>query len=385
MFAENRDCFVEPSIAAEEGIMTKKEKIEEVNEPSHDSNLPRRAFISGLATLGASAVLPGMAHSAQDQGTSASKPAYRLIDTHHHFVSPGYKAAMVAAGTPKWMDWTPGQSIEDMDKAGVGTAITSYSEPIVWYGNEEFARKLSRECNEFCARMVTDYPGRFGMFTTLPLPFVDSALKEIQYGLDTLNAEGVNMMTNYQGKYLGDPAFAPVMDELNRRKAIIYIHPAQPVAAKELLPEFGGGIELSTETTRCIASVLFTGTASRCPDIRFLWSHAGGTMPYLYNRFAGTARRKDVAPRLPNGLMYEVKKFYYDTAQVYNPYTLTGFSKMIPVSQMLFGTDFPVVSASVTIQGIRDSGVFSASELQAIGRDNALGLFPRLKTFAAAA
>jgi predicted TIM-barrel fold metal-dependent hydrolase len=338
------------------------------------SDVPRREFLAGLAALGAAATISGTAPSSPAQGAADGA---RLIDTHHHFVSPGYKAAMVANGTPKWMDWTPGQSLEDMDKFGVATAIVSYSEPIVWYGDEKAAQKLSRECNEFCARMMADYPGRFGMFTTLPLPFVDSALREIEFGLDTLKADGVNMMTNYQGKYLGDPAFAPVMDELNRRKAIIYTHPAQPVAAKELLPEFGGGIELSTETTRCIASVVFTGTASRCPDIRFLWAHAGGTMPYLYNRFAGTARRKDVAARLPKGLMYELQKFYYDSAQVYNPYTLTGFSKMIPTSQFLFGTDFPVASVGITMQGIRDSEVFSATELQSIGRDNAVRLFPR--------
>ena len=350
---------------------------------SSGSNVGRRDFLAGLAAVGAAAVLPETASSSQAQVPSSStNESYRLIDTHHHFASPGYKAAMVAAGTPKWMDWTPSQSLEDMDKSGVATAITSYSEPIVWYGDEKAAQKLSRECNEFCARMVTDYPGRFGMFTTLPLPYVDSTLREIEFGLDTLKAEGVNMMSNYQGKYLGDPAFAPLMDELNRRKAIIYTHPAQPVGTKDLLPEFGGGIELSTETTRCIASVLFSGTASRCPDIRFIWSHAGGTMPYLYNRFAGTARRKDVEPRLPKGLIYEIQKFYYDTAQVYNPYTLTGFSKMIPTSHMLFGTDFPVVSAGITMQGIKDSGVFSANELHAIGRDNAVGLFPRLKTSA---
>jgi predicted TIM-barrel fold metal-dependent hydrolase len=351
---------------------------------SSGSQLLRRDFLGGLAALGVAAVLPERASPAQTRTPStAASGTYRLIDTHHHFSSPGYKEATARlTGTAKWGDWTPKQSIEDMDKAGVGTAVVSYSEPIVWYGDEEGAKKLSRECNEFTARMMTDYPGRFGMFTALPLPYVDLALREIEYGLDTLKAEGVNMMTNYQGKYLGDPAFAPVMDELNRRKAIIQIHPAQPVNAKDLLPGWGGGIELSTETTRSIASVVFSGTASRYPDIRFIWAHAGGSMPYLYTRFVAVAQGKDVQPRLPKGLLYELQKFYYDTAQVYNPYTLAAFSKMIPTSHMLFGTDFPVVSAGVTLQGIKDAAVFSASDLQAIGRDNALALFPRLKTVA---
>ena len=258
MFAANRLTNWAFRYGSQEASPKKYRPINEPIADSSNSSVPRRDFLAGLAALGASAVLPETASSAKAQTPStAPGGSYRLIDTHHHFASPGYKAAMVAAGVPKWMDWTPSQSLEDMDKSGVGTAITAYSEPIVWYGDEEAAKKLSRECNDFTARMGVDYPGRFGMFATLPLPFVDSTLREIEYGLDTLKAEGVCMMTNYQGKYLGDPAFAPVMDELNRRKAIIYTHPAQPVNAKDLLPEWGGGIELSTETTRTIASVLF--------------------------------------------------------------------------------------------------------------------------------
>ena len=121
--------------------------------------------------------------------------------------------------------WTPSKAIEDMDKSGVATSIVSTSEPSVWFGDNEAARKLARECNEFGARLMADHPGRFGMFSTVPLPDVDGCLREIEYSQDTLKADGVCMMTSYQGKYPGDPAFEPVMSELNRRKAVVFFIP----------------------------------------------------------------------------------------------------------------------------------------------------------------
>ena len=134
---------------------------------------------------------------------------------------------------------------------------------------------------------MADHPGRFGMFSTVPLPDVDGCLREIEYSQDTLKADGVCMMTSYQGKYPGDPAFEPVMSELNRRKAVVFFHPVKAECCKDLQPELAPAlIELGTDTTRAIASVIFDGTASRYPDIRFIFSHGGGTMPYLMTRFS---------------------------------------------------------------------------------------------------
>src|ERR1700722_2917174 len=348
--------------------------------PSPSEGVARRKFLGGLGALGAAAILPDVFLRGQERSSAPVRP-YR-IDTHHHFSAPGFIAAISARKTKQLPleHWTPEKSIEDMDKSGVATAIISTSEPSVWFGDNEAARKLARECNEYGARLIADHPGRFGMFSTVPLPDIDGCLREIEYSQDTLKADGVCMMTSYQGKYPGDPAFAPVMKELNRRKAVVFFHPVKAECCKDLQPELAPAlIELGTETTRAIASVIFDGTASRYPDIRFIFSHGGGTMPYLMTRFQSLAARPDIAQRLPKGLLYEVRKLYYDTANFYDPYSWPTMLKLVPVSHILFGTDFPFSSAQEVSKGLSEMGL-KANELQAIERGNALELFPRLRS-----
>jgi predicted TIM-barrel fold metal-dependent hydrolase len=343
------------------------------------AGVARRKFLAGLGALGAASVLPATFLRAQAPTAVPGRP-YR-IDAHHHFSAPGFIAAIAARKTNQLPleQWTPSKSIEDMDKSSVATAIISTSEPSVWFGDNEAARKLARECNDYGARLMADHPGRFGMFSTVPLPDVDGCLREIEYSQDTLKADGVCMMTSYQGKYPGDPAFTPVMSELNRRKAVVFFHPVKADCCKDLQPELAPAlIELGTDTTRAIASLIFDGTASRYPDIRFIFSHGGGTMPYLMTRFEALASRPDIAQRLPKGLQYEVRKLYYDTASFYGPYSWPTMLKLMPVSHILFGTDFPFASAETVAKGLGDAGL-GASELHAIERDNALELFPRFK------
>jgi predicted TIM-barrel fold metal-dependent hydrolase len=347
--------------------------------PRLTSGVARREFLAGLGALGAVAVLPDALTQAQSPTAVSGRP-YR-IDVHHHFSAPGFIAAIRARKTNQrpLEEWTASKSVEDMDKSGVATAMISTSEPSVWFGDNEAARKLARECNELGARLMVDHPGRFGMFSTVPLPDVDGCLREIEYSQDTLKADGVCLMTSYQGKYPGDPAFEPVMSELNRRKAVVFLHPVKAECCKDLQPELAPAlIELGTETTRAIASVIFDGTASRYPDIRFIFSHGGGTMPYLMTRFDSLATRPDIAKRLPNGLLYEVRKLYYDTANLYGPYPWPTLTKLVPMQHILFGTDFPFSSAADVAKGLSGVGL-KASDLRAIERDNALELFPRLK------
>jgi predicted TIM-barrel fold metal-dependent hydrolase len=336
--------------------------------------VPRREFLLGLGALGASALIPELT-SAQ---TSDAAPARPLrIDTHHHFTVPGLRAEVTKAGQQPLLNWTPQTSLDDMDKGGVATAILSVGDPGLWFGDNEAARKLARDVNEYAAKLVRDYPGRFGMFVGLPLPDVEGALRELEYGLDTLHADGVCVLSSYQGNYLGNPLFAPLMDELNRRKAVVYCHPLCAACAAQPALKDGQsrGVEFVLDTTRTILSVLASGTVTRCPDIRFIWSHGGGTVPYITTRLAGSA------PKLPKGVIYELQKFYYDTAQAFSPYTLPSFKKLVPVSHMVFGTDFPLGggTAAAVAKGLMDNGGFTPSELRAIDRDNALELLPSLK------
>ena len=304
------------------------------------------------------------------------------IDVHHHHTPPPYVAALAARNIPGPVrDWTPEKSLADMDRAGVATALTSITTPAMRFLDDAGARALARECNEYTARLVADSKGRFGMFAVMPMPSVEGALHEITYALDTLKADGVALLTSYGDKWLGDPAFTPVMEELNRRKAVVYTHPTTANCCGNLIPDVPESvIEWGTDTTRTIASLVFSGTAARFRDVRLIFSHGGGTLPFLTERFVRLPlNNKALAPHVPNGVEAELRRFYYDTAQAAHPYALASLTKLVPVSQIVFGTDFPYRTAVDHVKGLIDFG-FSAGDLMAIDRDNAVRLMPRLKT-----
>src|SRR6266540_2886232 len=199
---------------------------------------------------------------------AAQTSAKTRIDVHHHFLPKFHVDAMMAPGRrasgppPKW---SPALSLDDMEKSGIATAVLSIAQPGVWYGdNVEEARALARELNEYGARLVRDHPGRFGLFAAIAPPDVQGSLKEIEYALDTLKADGIGLLTSYQDKYLGDPSFALVYEELNRRKAVIYVHPTTPACCRGLVPGIPpGSIEYATDSTRTIAHLVFSGTAMK--------------------------------------------------------------------------------------------------------------------------
>ncbi len=311
-----------------------------------------------------------------------ASPTPHRIDVHHHHTPPPYVAAITAHNVPGPVrDWTPARSLDDMDRADVATAVMSITTPALRFLDDAGARTLARECNEYTARLVTDSRGRFGMFAVMPMPHVDATLEEIAYALDILKADGIGLLTSYGDKWLGDPAFAPVMDELNRRRAVVYTHPTTADCCGNLIPDVPESvIEWGTDTSRTIASVVFSGTAARCPDMKIIFSHGGGTMPFLTERYTRLPLiNRSLAPRVPNGVEYELKRFYYDTAQAAHPMALASLTRLVPTSQIVFGSDFPYRTAADHVKGLAAFG-FSASDLQAIERENAARLLPRLKT-----
>lgn len=325
----------------------------------------RREFLAGMAALSG--------------GALKASPAPHRIDVHHHLFPPAYRAAIgnLAAAQPAW---SPAQSIEEMDKGGIATSVLSVSSPGVWLGDVEQGRRLARIVNDYGAMAAKDHPGRFGLFAALPLPDIDGSLREIEYAFGTLKADGIGLLTSYGDKWLGDASFAPVWAELNRRKAVIYTHPTTASCCGNLKNEVPAVmIEWATDTTRTAASLLFSGTAARYPDIRWIFSHGGGTMPFLLSRFVyqeKTMKGKERA--LPQGLMYELKKFYYDTAQANSAPALAALLKVAPPSQILFGTDYPFRTSAEVIGGLTAQR-FPARDLRAIERDNALRLLPELQ------
>lgn len=321
--------------------------------------------------------------SKKSKGTA--KPAGpRRIDVHHHFAPRKYVRDLGAevlcngsAGSrAATYDWTPGMSLDDMDAGGTQTAILSvYSASHL--ANHRQARRIARETNEYAAQLAHDHPGRFGSFAVLPMPDIDGSLKEIEYSLDVLKADGVFMMTSYGNKWLGDAAFAPVYEELNRRKVMVYTHPHEPQATEGIMPGIPPSvIEFATDTTRTIASVLFSGNAARYPNVNFIFSHAGGVMPFILERFTRVASLPAHKGKFPRGVMHEIKRFYYEIAQASHPYAMSSLKSFMPVSHILFGTDFPYRTAADMGSGLVRSG-FTPREIAAINHGNAAKLFPR--------
>lgn len=342
---------------------------------SRSSGIARREFLTGMTALGAGVLL---ARGETEAQMTTAGP--HRIDVHHHHTPPPYLAALTARNVlGPVRDWTPEKSLADMDRAGVATAMTSITTPAVRFLDDPGARKVARECNEYSAKLAADSKGRFGVFAAMPMPYVEATLHEIAYALDTLKADGIALLTSYGDKWLGDPVFAPVMDELHRRKAVVYTHPTTANCCGNLIPDVPESIiEWGTDTTRTIASLVFSGTAQRCRDIKFIFSHGGGTLPFLTERFVRLPMiNKNLAPRVPNGVEAELRRFYYDTAQAAHPFALASLTKLVPVSQVVFGTDYPYRTAADHVKGLAEYG-FSPGDLRAIERDNAARLLPRV-------
>ncbi len=349
---------------------------------THTCCTSRRQFLVSAAALGAGAILPSAAAYAQTM-TGAGGPG--LIDVHHHILPPAYLAEareQVLAQVqnilpPAVANWTPQKSLEEMDRLGISTSIVSISSPGIWFGNQQAGRSLARKCNEYAAELGRNHPGRFGSFASIPLPDAEGSLKEIAYALDVLKADGICLLSSYGDKWLGDPAYAAVLDELNRRRAIVYVHPTAPNCCRDLMSYIPQPLtEFPHDTTRTITSLLYTGSFGRLTDIRFIFSHAGGTMPMLAGRIAQLGKRKDLAAKVPNGVEYELKRLYYEIANSANKSAMSALMNLVPTSQIMFGSDNPFVPLATTAEGFARLGL-SPAEVQAIGRDNALRLMPR--------
>ena len=266
-----------------------------------------------------------------------------------------------------------------MDAANVATAVLSLSSPGVWFGDPVAAYRTARQVNEYAAGLGKTYPGRFGLFATVPLPDQEASLKEIEYSLDVLKADGIGLLTSYGDKWLGNPAYEPVFAELNRRKAVVFVHPTTPFCCRTLLPDVAPLVaEVPQDTARTITNLLFTGSFARYRDIRFIFTHAGGNMPMVVGRMKqyGPANLSSLTP---HGIEHELGRHYYDLAGTANKPALAAITSIVPMSQILMGSDNPYVALAETAEGIQSLGL-SAADLRAIRRENALALLPTLAT-----
>ena len=342
----------------------------------------RRRFLVGAGAFVAASVVPG--GLVLGQGESR-----KVIDTHHHFYPPAYQKAWLdwedqrkVPHFPQQVAWTREKAVEEMDRNGVRVAVLSIaSTPGLWFDSgPESAGRMVRICNDYGAEMMRDNPGRFGLFATLSMLDIDSTLKEIEYAFDTLKADGVGLQTNYGDKWLGNTAYKPVWDELNRRKAVVYVHPLVAACCGNLgVGTFPAVIEVPHDTTRTITSLLLSGSFARYRDIRWLFSHAGGTIPMMAGRidsFYGA--RPNLKEFAPEGIVGELKRLHYDTANATNAPAMAALLKLVPASQITYGTDYPYFPLG-QIASLRQMG-FSPEEMQSIESGNAIRLISRLKS-----
>lgn len=312
----------------------------------------------------------------------------KRIDVHHHILPPNFVSALNSlnipwTGGPEVPSWSLQQAHDMMGAMGIDAAVASPSPGVYWGGDTGFAVKLARETNEFVADVVRDDPEHFGGFATIPLPDVDASLEELEYAYDTLGLDGVVLYTSQGDRYLGDRSYDPFFEELDRRKAIVFIHPTTipPGADATGLTIPFGVAEFTFDTTRAVMNMLYSGTLERYPSIRYIVSHAGGTIPYLAWRIAGASYLPELRDRAPktDGLAL-LQKLYYDTALSTSEFVFGALKEFVPMSQVLFGSDFPYIGPAVLQAeryGLENSKVLDDAARAAIDRGNALTLFPR--------
>ncbi len=350
--------------------------------------LSRRQLLISAMALGADCLLgPSRTYA---EGKS---PAARIIDVHHHFFPPVFQEASAKFLKAAFgeipaaiRDWSPTVDIESMDRNGIELAVinTSARPPEPGAVTLDAYRAQAREANDYAAKMVQDHPKRFAQFGFLPMPDVEGSLREMEYVLDELKAPGVGMMTSYGNRWQGNPAFAPVLEELHRRKAVVFCHPLPAACCRALMPDVAPRepllLEFPYDTGRAVASLLMSGAFAKYPDIRWIFCHCGDVVPALSGRMRNSIAEmpaEEVAKFAPRGMDYELQRQFYDTADAaYGP-SMAAIQSYVPATQIMFGTDYPYVSMESNLKELRERRL-GDRQTQAIQRDNVLRLLPHL-------
>jgi len=308
------------------------------------------------------------------------------IDVHHHILPALYTGTLATRGITggggvTFPAWDLASALAMLDRQGIATAVTSVSAPGVHFGDDRAARELARRCNEFSAQLVADHPTRFGAFAVLPLPDVKGALDELEHALDVLRLDGVVLLASQSdGRYLGDPLFEDLMAELDRRRAVAFVHPAVPKSSEALPLDIpGAALEFTFDTTRAALNLVWNGVVERRPNIRFILSHAGGTIPFLAHRISLFGALPAARERMRKGPLHYLRTFFYDTALSASPHPLRSLQELVPPEQILFGSDYPFAPEPITkasVDGLAAYPGFDAAARAKVERANALALLP---------
>lgn len=311
------------------------------------------------------------------------------IDVHAHFLPECYLHALKAAGLTT-VDggfpipaWSAEAALGVMDRQQIATAMISLSSPSTHFLPDEQKPSLVREVNDAGAELMRQHPGRFGFFASLPLPDIEASLTEIARALDKLGADGIILETNISGEYLGSPRFAPIFAELNRRGAVVFLHPTSPACFDAVaLGRPAPLLEFPLDTTRTIVDLLYSRTLQTHPDMKVVVPHGGAALPALVARIAAFANVPIIAqrPASEQEVFETLERLYYDVALSAHPAPLAALRRLAPISQILFGSDWPFTPEMGVARNIMQLGTseLSAADAKAIARENAERLFPRL-------
>jgi predicted TIM-barrel fold metal-dependent hydrolase len=271
-----------------------------------------------------------------------------LIDVHAHFTTEAYIAAAKEAGLLEpdgmpeayWPRWSAEAHLELMRRHGIERSMLSISSPGVHFGDDSAAGELAQEVNDVAAGLVHAHPGQFGFFASLPAPDIDGSLRELPRALDTLGAAGVILLTNSHGHYLGDELFAPLLAELDRREAVVFLHPTS--TEDHATTDLGRPrpmIEFLFDTARTVIDYVLSGDAQRYPGIRLIVPHTGGVLPVLAERvelFRQIAGESGTGPTVRE----QLRRFHFDLAGAPNATQLTALTEFVSADRLLYGSDY---------------------------------------------
>ncbi|KAK9773995.1 putative 6-methylsalicylic acid decarboxylase [Seiridium cardinale] len=309
------------------------------------------------------------------------------VDVHHHVIPPELADVSFGLKGMEPPEWTESGDKAFSEAIGVRTSILSVSTPgVTFIPDPEESARVARSLNEFSAAMRDKDPRSYGFFATVPsLQNTELALRELRYAFDTLHADGVTLFTSYGNGngYLGHPEYVPIWEELNARKAVVFVHPINngPDAAlfNEKIPQ--PAFDWPHETGRTALDMIVHRRLQQFPDVKIILSHAGGTLPALVARatlislpeFGGVISAEDIFD--------QAKSFYFDTA-------LSGSKEVLPLilgfakkGHVLFGSDYPHATApfSKAMTTFMDNYQMDAEIRKDIYYGAAMKLFPRLQ------
>jgi predicted TIM-barrel fold metal-dependent hydrolase len=311
----------------------------------------------------------------------------RTIDLHHHVIPDFYWQASNedgnAAGGITPPPWSLESAIAYLDEAGIDVAVVSISTPGVHFGDDAAARTLARRVNEYIADIRRDRPDRFGGFAALSLPDVEGSLEELAYALDVLELDGVSLLTNSGGRYLGDTCFDPLFAELQRRGALVFVHPtASPDSIAHSLGLPDALLDYPVDTSRAIAKLHYSNTFARTPDVKYLFSHGGGTVPFLAARFALVDAMNVIPGAAERGSFADsATRLCWDTASAFSDPVLHLMRSVTGLQNVVFGTDYPYPHDEISIGGLRklrSTTELADEERAAVLAGTAAQLLPRL-------